>query len=565
VNRVASSLVLSMVAACARPVPSQAPVAQAAARDGGKARDERVGAPREAPRRAVLRLTSDRDTDALVLGELSFEGSLARVSSLRFQPSHDARIEAIVVRDARGEIDLRRRDEGTIVRVELGRATTGTLDVRYTVKLGGPTDAYSPVAEPVEFRGGGDDLLLLPEVDLRENDEPFPIELRLRTGGASIEAASSFGLGIEQQATCRVSELRRAFFLAGDVGTAAFRTSYARDVAGWLGPTAFDPRWVSAETAGVRSAVDAYVGWSSSPDASPVSLLLVAVRQSDPSIVVTPRARGLVVGVDRRAAWTPTARLLVAQVLTQRYIGGFLWVGDRKEASSGYFFSDGFSRAIAREVLFEGSLFDHADRVAELNTLLAATVLSEDPRELATARGALIATALDVALRKKSDGSSTLRTFIRDRLTYATEAKRDTITLDEFMTEIRTSAGEAKAREIDASLIRGAAIELPSDYAGPCYTLKREPLVPFELGFVSSSADEMTVLSVKRGSRAEAAGVRVGDVIGELHYEAGRSRIPVRLVVVRGAKRIPLRFFPAGPSKAGRAFERVSGIPNERC
>jgi C-terminal processing protease CtpA/Prc len=75
----------------------------------------------------------------------------------------------------------------------------------------------------------------------------------------------------------------------------------------------------------------------------------------------------------------------------------------------------------------------------------------------------------------------------------------------------------------------------------------------------------LSIESVKPGSRAEAAGVRVGDVVHEVHYEQGRSGVPVKLVVIRGERKVPLRFMPAGASKPGRQFERVPGLPDDRC
>ena len=118
---------------------------------------------------------------------------------------------------------------------------------------------------------------------------------------------------------------------------------------------------------------------------------------------------------------------------------------------------------------------------------------------------------------------------------------------------------------MEAALLKGAEVRLPPDLVGPCFRLVAKQLVPFELGFVTSSADVMTVESVKAGSRAEAAGVRVGDVVSEVHYEAGRSSVPVNLVVVRNERKVTLRFLPAGAAKPGRQFERVPGLPDDRC
>ena len=53
--------------------------------------------------------------------------------------------------------------------------------------------------------------------------------------------------------------------------------------------------------------------------------------------------------------------------------------------------------------------------------------------------------------------------------------------------------------------------------------------------------------------------------MSELHYEKGRSAVPVKLVVVRAQHKVPLRFMPAGPAKPGRQFQRIPGIGDDRC
>ena len=106
---------------------------------------------------------------------------------------------------------------------------------------------------------------------------------------------------------------------------------------------------------------------------------------------------------------------------------------------------------------------------------------------------------------------------------------------------------------------------LCSDLLGPCWRLAPKLLVPFELGFTTSAGEELVVESVKPKSRAAAAGVKVGDVVTELDYRAGNSQIPVKMTVKRGEKKWPMTFSPAGNAKPGRIYDRVSGIPDDRC
>ncbi len=508
----------------------------------------------------MIRLDTDPGAEGRVLVEARFEGALATTSSLRFAPAHEAHVEAFSARDSMGEVEVRAVTEGSVTRWSLARRAKGPLELRYHVTFGAKPDPYAPYAETIELSVGGEDVLLLPETE-----ESFPVELRLKAGGIASGGASSFALGKDQHVTATTRDLRAAYFFAGDVGTAIFHGSDGNDFGAWLGSTSFDPRWVSAEIAGIRSAVDAYVGRTTSLGTPPVSVLFTATRKDGPPIVVASRTRGLVVSVGRRAPWTPAVRVLATQALVERYVGGFLWIGNREEPASGAFFSEGFSRAIAREVLVESSWISRVDRATELNTLLSTLAFPTDERALVMARGALAATALDVALRKSSGGQRSLKTFLRERLAQAANEKKDTLTREDFVSHVRESGGETAARELVASLDHGAEATLPNDLGGPCFRLVRRELVPFDLGFVTSSGEVSTVESVKAGSRAEGAGLRVGDVVSELHYEPGIGSVPVTLTVVRKERKVPLRFLPIGPSKPGRRFERIAGLPDERC
>lgn len=513
----------------------------------------------------TVALRSDPGSEGQIRGTLRLEGPLAHATALFFEPVHDMALGSVEASDETGVVPLEKQTEGKRTRFTLGRATRGALDVRWSVRQGAPSDdPTSPRIEPIEFHGSGEDLLVLPEVE-GPTSEPLSIALDLETGGSSINAASSFGLGTKQHVRARVAELRAAYFLAGDIGTAAFHTSYGDDMAGWLGPTLFDGRWVSAEAAGVRTAIDEYMGRAPTSSSPPVVTLLTSVKAGIRPATVVRRARGLAVFVDRRATWSSGPRLLVAQALVQRYLGGALAVGDRSRPAEGSFFHDGFSRAVAREILFAQGIFDHADRAAEVNTLLASTDFADEPERFA-ARGALLATALDLALQRDPDAAEpSLAKFLRAMLLEAETDLRSSLRREDFVARVERSAGNDFARDFAAGLSGASEIALPPNLLGKCYRLERRVLVPFELGFVTSTGETMSIVSVKAGSHADAAGLRVGDTVEGLHYQDGRSTVPVEISVKRGERALKLRFTPAGPAKQGRVFERVPKIPNEQC
>lgn len=493
--------------------------------------------PPELPNGLSIDVNTDPDRENHVFVDLRFDGPLAAgITALPFHPLHDVKLS-----------DLSLRHAG------------GSLHAHYALTFTPSPDPTAPASEAIELQIAGEDLFALPDLE-----ERLPIRLKLRTGGSVTGGASSFALGTEQRFEARMSELRRAYFLAGDVGNAQFHASDGDDFTAWIGHTAFDPRWVGAEAAATRSAIDTFVGRGHSTSEPPLSFLIVPAKRDDPPVVFAARTRGLFASADRRAVWNAPVRIHVAQALAQRYLGGFLWVGARDPATEaqGWFFSDGFSRTVAREVLFDAGMIDAQDRAKELNELLAVIAFAPDPRRVATANGALLATALDVAARKNK---SSLQRFLRERLADAATKKVDTIAVADFVAHAREAAGDAFAEAMSATLARGAEVPLPSDLLGKCWRLERRQLVPFELGFVTTAGAELTVASVKPKSRAEAAGVRVGDVVLNLDYRNGQSGTPVKMTVKRGDKKIPITFAPAGAAKPGRIFDRVAGIRDDQC
>jgi hypothetical protein len=536
------------LAACATPAPPPRPAPA-------------VSPPRALPKRPARHLAilvaSDKDEEGKVQVRVRIEGaSAAEVARWTFEPRFGAVLDAVHAHDDAGELPVALAADG----FTFGRAVAGAVEARYAVKLAPRPDLDGPFSEPIELRTNGEDVLALPELD-----PPIPFDLALRTGVSSVDAATTFGLGLDQHGTAREADLRRSYFIAGDVGTASFHTSYGDDVAGWLGHTAFDPRWVAAEAAAVRSGVDEYMGRQPSPTTPPTAFVFSSVKRAEPPVVVTPRTRGFFLSVDRRATWNAPARILLAESVAQRYLGGYLAIGDRRTPADGAFFAAGFSRAVGRDVLFESASIDPFERAAELNLLLAATTFADDPIELATARGALAATALDVALRRESGGRRSLRTFLVELLIAAEKERRDSLSLSELVARLR-AASEARGRDFESELRGDKEIPLPADWLGRCWRLESKLLVPFELGFTTTSDDPLTVVRAKAGSNAAAAGLQPGDVVSELQYQPGRPRVPVTLVLSRGGeKKRNVRFLPAGKAKPGRVFERVPGIPDDKC
>ncbi len=528
-----------------------------------------------------IRIRSHDATLGRVVVTVRLEGA-ARATSLAFTPSHPAALEGLVVSDEAGAVPttVSAVDGGT--RVDLARPPSGAVTLGYEVALSAkPLDATArpdptePFAEPTELRVGGDDVLLLPA-----SSAPYDVTLDLGTGGGEARAASSFGLGTAERAHTTSDELRRAFFVAGDLVTALLHADDGDDVASAVGYTSFDPRWVGAEIAGVRTGVDQALGLvpGSPSSATPFSIQIVSKRHTAAPIALSRRARGLVISVDPGAAWTPEARIDVAQRLVQRFVGGRLWIGDRGDEARGWFFSEGFSRALASQILFDMGMLTPADRAAEVDALLATIALSPlghasldalakdgspEAVRVSAARGALAALELDLALRDHPQGSArSLEAFTRELLRAAAEERVDAMPLARFLDEVTRAAGSDVGQNVASVLARGSDVVLPSGGLGRCYRWVSRDLAPFDLGL---SVENLTVKAVAPGSRAEAAGVAVGDHVVTLEYRDGSSRVPVRLTYERRGETRAVTYLPAGRSLSAHLFERVPGTTDEAC
>src|SRR5436309_3488947 len=129
--------------------------------------------------------------------------------------------------------------------------------------LAPPASAHPPVTDVATVAPSATSAHVLPadvDFEITVSPEPSPDAL-VRVEADEIGtpeltfAASSFGLGPKVQATARGADLRDAFFLAGLLGRAKFHAPEGNDEAAWLGYTAFDPRPVVADMAGLRTAL----------------------------------------------------------------------------------------------------------------------------------------------------------------------------------------------------------------------------------------------------------------------------------------------------------------------
>ena len=320
--------------------------------------------------------------------------------------------------------------------------------------------------------------------------------------------ASSFGNGKHVEIDIAPSELSKGVWMAGSVFTANFDTYEGIDHFSWIGYSAFDPRWVSAEIATLRTAVDQYFGLKNDPSHPlPFSMLFTADRRSaieSSPISIYPRWRGVFGVVDIDAPWSVSARMQVALALVSRFIG-----------------KPGYARYAAREILLASGTMTPAEYEQEVNGEISATLFADkNPSAAATAKDALDCNRADARTMQKM--------------------------LREFSVTGKTPAPSG---EMDF---------------GRCFAKTTMKFDELDLGFDEARTRADKKLAGVHGA-AQKAGLRDGEELVSIRWDEGSTDKPVRVVVSREGKNAEVKYRPIGRSKTATGWHLVSGVDPATC
>ncbi|MCA9695517.1 MAG: hypothetical protein KC636_38420, partial [Myxococcales bacterium] len=377
----------------------------------------------------------------------------------------------------------------------------------------------------------------------------------------------------------------------------------------WLGAgvTRFDHRWSAAELAGVRGRIDGKIGM---PTLEPLVTLLVGgpTAPAEPAFRAQLRGRGLVILADEAAVWDARARMVTAQALAARWLGGRVRVrlDPSADANSELWFNGGATRYIARETLMELGLSTDEDYLDELNRIeleLATSPLRErsldelvaligageafdaDPRArqlgadasaLLVARGAAFMAWIDEVIRETAQqwGGDGVDEVLRISIAYAISKGAREIPVADLLGQAanaidRKAPPEAKIGDaFQASVIEGRRPALGGDAYGPCFRARARKLQRFELGFVETTAAgsaQPSFTALDPDGPAAKAGLRADDELVDARYVAGDAQTPVELLVKRGDALVELRYQPAGPRLRGIVWERDTSVSDLEC
>jgi len=443
---------------------------------------------------------------------------LARWASVTRAQPPDA-----LARDASGNVPV----AWTNGVLELARAPSGFVELTYSLPARAGGDVVFSSAGYARFYG---EPLLLP-VALASTLTHVTIDFDFAKVPFET-AASSFGFGKHLELDLAPIELSKGAWLAGDVYSARFRAFEGTDDFAWIGYAAFDPRWISAEIATLRTSVSQYFGDGHPP---PFSMLL-AVDQRGPiestPISIYPRWRGLFGIADVNAPWGIGARMSVALALVSRFVGARL-AGPVPLVS-------GLARYAAREILLASGTMTPLEYADEVNGEIAATLFADKNQDAAAvARAALEANRVDALLRKSSGGKRGMREVLREWV-----AKSRTVSDDDL-----------------AGLARGA---MPDDAFGKCFARGPTKFDELDLGFDEAKTRAAKALVSVHGA-AKAAGLREGDALVSIRYDEGQSEHPVRIAVTRDGKKIEAQYRPIGRTKNAQGWRVVPGVDPSTC
>jgi hypothetical protein len=411
--------------------------------------------------------------------------------------------------------------------------------------------AFGPYA--IHFDGR---ILLLP-IDASSREVSLAIE-----GTESARAATTIGLGTHHTIHARPLDLRDVAFAIGPLEEAHFDVHEGRDVIASVGPRAYDLRWVGAEIALLRTRVNGYFG---GVDSVLYTTLLIARPSGSgvPPFAVSRSGFGLRGFVREDAEWNAEARLAVTQILVRRWMNGVLRFGPPDD-----WWSFGFTRWIAAEILGDMGTLTAAERAADLTMLEGAIALAEESdRTLleSMARGALYAAALDARLRARREPVR-LREIVLAMFAHAEDERIDPLPRSMFEDALRDTLGEPEVNRFRREVLGDARIETPRGAYGPCLVRRAVVHRPFALGFDMplTHDGEFVLTGVIDGSPAHRAGLRDGTRVRDVMFVPGDPNSPITLTWMADLPRTVR--YPAFDREArGFGWFRVRDVPEERC
>lgn len=531
--------------------------------------------PADTERKLDIQLTPLPDRGALAVA-ITATGPSADLGRWCLPKAASWTLDAV---DSEGEqLDASKTNQG----LSIPRVQSTTVRVRYVVTESSAPPGALPTLEvtPDRFQASGDSILMMPcsfdshsiTANLRFDLEA--IQIHDRKGGAS-----SFGPG-DRTVSTSPRELRVSTFAAGAIGTALFDAVEGRDEAAWFGFTTFDPRPIAADIAALRTAITKSLG---PPSFEAESQLFITDARAPGEFRVRRRGRGVTAHVGAGQPWSSDLRIAVAAAVVHSWIGTQVWIGPSQEKQGeGYWFSEGLTRHLARDLLFRYGWITPEEMAGEVHGLMTTLATSplrdqtnaqlasraEDPEALRVlvARGALHAGRMDHLLRHKSKGRKGLPDLVRSLIAKA--AGSGGVLAEAAWVEALSTTLESDTNAVfREDILDGRPSEPPATMLGPCFDRVQRNYVRFELGFdneASWTSGSKKAMGVRAEGPAARAGLREGDKIIDASLPRGNPDELVRLTIERVGERKTVEYLPRGAARSWFGWRR-NRVPEAGC
>lgn len=321
---------------------------------------------------------------------------------------------------------------------------------------------------------------------------PVELELSMAADGAASTLVSSTGELRRFEASGR--GLSRFKVIWGPVTRARFQDTPGRvDAFASRGQFLFDVRWVAAELAGLRSAVDSYFV---SPHATAFQVFLLEKDKSTPGMAMEPKGMlfGVELGLPAQSPWDSLERLAYLQYLVRKKLTTLIAFQDNERGQwAKTAFEHGCSRYLARHIAYDHGSFVAQEYAQELNRFEALRLAPQGPRQGARSRayvaGSELCAQLDRLFRSGAKGGESLRDWLYE-LRVLRQSKGRALALQEVESKLEAFATPDIAAVWRATMHEQVAPKLADGIYAPCLARAKSRYRFYDFGFTEPRPGE---------------------------------------------------------------------------
>ncbi len=496
--------------------------------------------------------------------------SLLSLSTMIPGASKPQTVEGLTVNDGLGPVPLESRNQDGARQWSSPRAVKGELAIRYRepIENAPMTQGGPPLAPRIDgdgFSSVGNMFLMSPQTKAQYR---IAIEWDLSAMGAGAAAVSSYGDGDVELPSGPVARLNNCLFMAGHLKREPQTKVTSGFSSVWVGEPPFDPRPAMQWTGQLHAWMSRFFH-----------------DQSEPPYRVFLRFNPMNAGGG--AALTNSFIVTYGEGVTGENLKSILghemthtWTAN----GLGKWYSEGNAVYYQALLSWRAGMITDDQFLADLNKTASryyTNPLKDAPddqivprfwedtriRVLPYDRGAMYFAVLNGKIGRASAGKRSIDNLIRAMMdrSRADQPVTEAIWLDLLRQEI----GE-DGPAVHRSMMAGGLMLPESADFGPCFRRTSRKIRRFELGYDPKSliGSDQRIRGLMPDSEAAKAGLREGD---KVHYSVALDAVQAEvhrtltLQVTRDGKTFPISYLPRGEAVDAYQWERISGVPEDRC